>query len=75
MDSEQVQHVGAGDVTSPVFTFSKQIFTGDVYMRSSGQGFSDDEIPNIADELLTFAEADSDDGWFGLSTTSAVAAE
>lgn len=71
MDSEQIQYAGVGDVTSPVFTFSKQGFIGDVSMRTSGQDFSDDEIADIADELLAFAGTDSDKGWFGLRQSNA----
>jgi len=71
MSAEPIQQVDAGHVAGRTVTFSNALFFGDVTMSNREQDLSTEGLMNIVDDLLTFTNADWDDGWFGITQQGA----
>jgi hypothetical protein len=71
MSAEPIQQVDAGHVAGRTVTFSNALFFGDVSISSREQDLSAAALTPVVDDLLTFINADWDDGWFGITQQGA----
>jgi hypothetical protein len=67
MPADSIQQVDAGHIARRTVTFSNAHFFSDVSMSSREQNLSTTDLRDVVDELLTFANAGWDDGWFGIT--------